>query len=689
MRLSLSVLLPTLLFLHLTFAFRSSSWRKRGAAGNRIPDFETRNCEFKPQFVLEQAKDKAQGFFVEKGRGLKRVHALLAPIIKYGIRYHGDYLGTTDIDAATSPILIDVGSAHHSEGADSSDSLFFLESFAGECEVHALDINADSIAALLQKVKNERKLHRYITSFRSHHVGLGDTNTNATLIGLDGVNAQNTYADSRRFQDDAEWQKANTEAVALNMTAQILTFDTFRKLHLPENKPPFYIKIDTEGYESSVIIGMMNTLASGAAPVLISFEYAYFWNVLFFKISRNMTSEDVRNVTGDHQTLSHLQRQLDINGYDVFLVGEHDIFPISGKYWNDYYELCMHPYSAIGNFCWTDIIAVNRQSRWHDIFLQGINSKTPEILDCMISEAYRAHEYGVGLSIPLEPTLNELLHRVSDKCSNVEPMLSLKASASYNYACDIVLYTTILNDYDELPGDFSHFKRMKSRLCQVVLTDEYTQQKKGWRQGDTVQNWYVETVAESRLTTDPALSAHVLKVLAHRIFPHVQYSVYIDAKVRMRVNPVDYAFRHGLETHGIVTLEHEARANDLLGEFDATIAHLGHRRQAKNTSGDRDSLVLAHKHLTDVHRMRSAYLDELVLSSVTKYVPEASFIARNHKLVSTRAIECSWFLELLKFSMRDQLSFSKVVQRLGLGNQVFFIDALVWKNEIEFAAHLG
>ena len=652
-------------------------------------DVETRDCEFKPQFVLEQAKNNAQGFFVEKGRGLKRVHALLAPIVRYGIRYHGDYLGTTDIDAATRPILIDVGSAHHSDGADSSDALFFLESFAGECEVHALDINADGIAGLLQKVENEQNLHPFITSLHSHHMGLGDTDTSTTLIGLDGANAHNTYADSKRFQDDTEWQKVNTAAAALNMTAQILTFDTFRKLHLPKNKPPFYVKIDTEGYETNVINGMMNTLASAQAPVLISFEYAYYWNVDFFKISRNMTTEDVRNVTGERQTLSDLQRQLDINGYDVLLIGEHDIFPISGEYWNDYYELCMHPHSALGNFCWTDVVAVNRQSRWHDIFLQSINLKTPEMLDCIISEAYRAHEHGVELSVPLEPTLNELLLRVSDKCSHVEPMLSSKTSANYNYTCDIVLYTVITNDYDELYGNFSRFKRTKSRLCQVALIDEYTQQKKGWRQGDTVRNWYIETIADSKFATDPALSAHVLKVLAHRIFPRVQYSVYIDAKVRMHENPVDYAFQHGLETHGIVTLEHEVRADDLLGEFDATIDHLGARRKEMNTysSRDRDSLVLAHKHLTDVHRMRSAYLDELVLSSVTKYVPEASFIARNHKLVSTRAIECSWFLELLKFSMREQLSFSKVVQRLGLGNQVFFIAALVWKSEIEFAAH--
>ena len=35
----------------------------------------------------------------------------------------------------------------------------------------------------------------------------------------------------------------------------------------------------------------------------------------------------------------------------------------------------------------------------------------------------------------------------------------------------------------------------------VLLSDEW-QQKKGWRQGDTVRNWYVETVADSQLTTD-------------------------------------------------------------------------------------------------------------------------------------------------------------------------------------------
>ena len=47
--------------------------------------------------------------------------------------------------------------------------------------------------------------------------------------------------------------------------------------------------------------------------------------------------------------------------------------------------------------------------------------------------------------------------------------------------------------------------------------------------------------------------------------------------------------------------------------------------------------------------------------------------------VGTRAIECSWFLELLEFSAY-QLQFRKFIQRLGL-DEVFFIDALVGKRK--------
>ena len=81
----------------------------------------------------------------------------------------------------------------------------------------------------------------------------------------------------------------------------------------------------------------------------------------------------------------------------------------------------------------------------------------------LISEAYRL-QYGVGLSVRWSQPLMNVAR--FPQVFNVEPMLSLKASTDYNYACDIVLYTTILNDYDELPSDFSRFKRTAD--CAVV-----------------------------------------------------------------------------------------------------------------------------------------------------------------------------------------------------------------------------
>jgi hypothetical protein len=69
--------------------------------------------------------------------------------------------------------------------------------------------------------------------------------------------------------------------------------------------------------------------------------------------------------------LRGFQKRLHSLGYDVYLFTRHVLVPISGLWWDDYYELCLHtPVTLKTNHCWHDVVAVARGSEAQELLLQ-------------------------------------------------------------------------------------------------------------------------------------------------------------------------------------------------------------------------------------------------------------------------------------------------------------------------------
>jgi hypothetical protein len=140
--------------------------------------------------------------------------------------------------------------------------------------------------------------------------------------------------------------------------------------------PPPPPQVDVEGYEENVIKGMHFLLESKRIHIVVA-EYAIFWNELFFEIARKGKPAPYKFSEVPTPTLRGFTRRMHALGYDVYLFAKQVLVPISGLWWDDFYELCLHaPVILKTGHCWHDVIAVQRGSETQAALLQQYSGDT-------------------------------------------------------------------------------------------------------------------------------------------------------------------------------------------------------------------------------------------------------------------------------------------------------------------------
>ncbi|XP_071698291.1 probable hexosyltransferase MUCI70 [Rutidosis leptorrhynchoides] len=150
--------------------------------------------------------------------------------------------------------------------------------------------------------------------------------------------------------------------------------------------------------------------------------------------------------------------------------------------------------------------------------------------------------------------------------------------------------------------------------------------------------------------TDSRRNGKIPKLLLHRLFPNVRYSIWIDGKLQLVVDPYQllerFLWRHNAtfaisKHYSRFDVFEEAEANKAAGKYD-------------NASIDYQIDFYRNEGLTPYSEAKLPIISD---------VPEGCVIIREH-IPITNLFTCLWFNEVDRFTSRDQLSFATVRDKI-------------------------
>ncbi|XP_010555210.1 PREDICTED: uncharacterized protein LOC104824754 isoform X2 [Tarenaya hassleriana] len=234
----------------------------------------------------------------------------------------------------------------------------------------------------------------------------------------------------------------------------------------------------------------------------------------------------------------------------------------------------------------------------------------------------------------------------------------------YVKKCRFVVATGIFDAYDAPHQPSNISERSKNLFCFVMTVDEVSFdfiKKNTTVRSDRDGGLWVGVWRLILLKTppydEPRRNGKVPKILTHRLFPEAQYSIWIDGKMELIVDPLLILERYlwrGKHTFAIAQHKHH---RSIYEEADACKRRKRYARP-----------------LIDLH-MKIYRYEGLEPWSIKKNtvsdVPEGAVIIREHTALNN-LFSCLWFNEVHLLTPRDQLSFGYIVYRLK-GDFKFFM----------------
>ncbi|GAU42841.1 hypothetical protein TSUD_387340 [Trifolium subterraneum] len=197
----------------------------------------------------------------------------------------------------------------------------------------------------------------------------------------------------------------------------------------------------------------------------------------------------------------------------------------------------------------------------------------------------------------------------------------------------IVVASAVFGNFDEInePKNISEYS--KQTVCFLMFVDEETENylRSSGRLGASkkIGLWRI-IVARNLPYTDARRSGKIPKLLLHRMAPNARYSIWLDGKLELVVDPYQI-----LERRFDVFVE--AEANKAAAKYD-------------NASIDFQIAFYKNEGLTPYTEAKLPLISD---------VPEGCVIIREHVPISN-LFTCLWFNEVDRFTSRDQISFSTV-----------------------------
>ncbi|KAJ4776484.1 Sept9 (DUF616) [Rhynchospora pubera] len=223
--------------------------------------------------------------------------------------------------------------------------------------------------------------------------------------------------------------------------------------------------------------------------------------------------------------------------------------------------------------------------------------------------------------------------------------------------CKFVVASGIFDGYDAPQQPTNISTRSKKLFCFLMVVDDvsldFIQQNTSMKidkdGGRWVGIWRLITLHNLPFD-EPRRNGKVPKILTHRLFPEARYSIWIDGKMELIVDPLLILERYlwrGKHTFAVACHKHH---KSIYEEGDAIKRRKRYARP----------LIDLHMKIYYYEGMKPWSSNKRTLSDV----PEGAVLIREHTTM-TNLFSCLWFNEVNLFTPRDQLSFGYVVYRLG------------------------
>ncbi|XP_057793533.1 uncharacterized protein LOC131010139 [Salvia miltiorrhiza] len=235
--------------------------------------------------------------------------------------------------------------------------------------------------------------------------------------------------------------------------------------------------------------------------------------------------------------------------------------------------------------------------------------------------------------------------------------------AKYISSCHIAVMSCIFGNSDRLRSPIGKAVSRMSRknVCFVMFVDEVTLQtlSSEGQMPDTmgfVGLWKI-VVVKNLPYTDMRRVGKIPKFLPHRLFSSARYSIWLDSKLRLQLDPMlileyflwrkghEYAISNHYDRH---CLWEEVAQNKKLNKYNHSVI----------------DEQFAFYQADGMRRFNASDPGKLLPSNV----PEGSFIVRAHTPMSN-LFSCLWFNEVERFTPRDQLSFAYTYHKLRRTNR--------------------
>ncbi|XP_044510812.1 uncharacterized protein LOC123229221 isoform X2 [Mangifera indica] len=242
--------------------------------------------------------------------------------------------------------------------------------------------------------------------------------------------------------------------------------------------------------------------------------------------------------------------------------------------------------------------------------------------------------------------------------------------ANYISKCHIAVVSCIFGNSDRLrvPAGKTVTRLSRKNVCFVMFMDALTLQtliSEGLIPDRTgfIGLWRI-VVVQNLPYTDMRRVGKIPKLLSHRLFPSARYSIWLDSKLRLQLDPLlileyflwrkghEYAISNHYDRHCVWE---EVAQNKKLNKYNHTVID----QQFAFYQDD------------GLKRFNASDPNKLLPSNV----PEGSFIVRAHTPMSN-LFSCLWFNEVDRFTPRDQLSFAYTYQKLRRTNpgKMFYLN---------------
>ncbi|KAF5780439.1 putative ceramidase [Helianthus annuus] len=229
---------------------------------------------------------------------------------------------------------------------------------------------------------------------------------------------------------------------------------------------------------------------------------------------------------------------------------------------------------------------------------------------------------------------------------------------AYISSCHIAVVSCIFGNSDRLRSPMGKTVSRYSRknVCFVMFVDDVTLRTLSSEGHMPDRMGYIGiwriVVVKNLPYTDMRRVGKIPKLLAHRLFQNARYSIWLDSKLRLQLDPLlvleyflwrkghEYAISNHYDRHCVWE---EVAQNKKLNKYNHTVI-------------DEQFAFYQADGLTKFNPMDPQKL-------LPSNVPEGSFIVRAHTPMSN-LFSCLWFNEVERFTPRDQLSFAYTYQKL-------------------------